>query len=287
MKKPFIILLTLVFSLSLILAGCGSDKETSGDNTSAKTTLEKIKERGKLIAGVKYDVNLFGLKDPKTGEVKGYDIDLMKALAKHIFGDDKDIDDILELVQVNSKTRMELVASGDIDLAAATATITAEREETVDFSNIYFLAGQSLLVPKGSKIKSIEDINADTIVISVKGSTSEQNIREKAPDAKVVLYDDYAQAFTALKSGKGDVLTTDNSILMGMHKQDPNYVLVGGLFTNEPYGMIFREDDDEFREYVNDFLDELKESGELAKIHEEWFGEAPPEDILKENPFLK
>lgn len=275
-------MLAMVFTLSLVLAGCGDDK-----TSSSGSKLDQIKERGKLVVGVKYDVNLFGLKDPKSGDVKGYDIDLMKELAKHIFGDDKKIEDILELKQVNSKTRMELVSSGDIDLASATATITEEREETVDFSNVYFVAGQSLLVKEGSDIKSIDDLDSSTTVISVKGSTSEQNIREKAPDAKVELYDDYAQAFTALKSGKGDALTTDNAILIGMHNQDPSYVLTGGLFTEEPYGMIFNEDDDEFREYVNEFLNDLKESGKLAEIHNKWFGEDPPENILEENPFLK
>ncbi|WLD95490.1 transporter substrate-binding domain-containing protein [Alkalihalobacillus sp. AL-G] len=275
-------MLAMILSFSFLLAACGGDG--SGDVEAG--TLDGIKERGKLVAGVKYDVKLFGLKDPESGDVKGYDIDLMKALAKHIFGEDKDIDEILELVQVNSKTRMEMASSGEIDLASATATITAEREETVDFSNVYFVAGQSLLVKEGSDIKSIEDLGADTTVIAVKGSTSEKNIREKAPDAKVSLYDDYAQAFTALKSGKGDTLTTDNAILAGMHKQDPSYVLTGGLFTEEPYGMIFNSEDDEFREYVNDFLNEMKESGELAEIHKKWFGEAPPENILKENPHL-
>ncbi|WP_114746938.1 transporter substrate-binding domain-containing protein [Falsibacillus pallidus] len=278
-------MLVMLLSVGIVLAACGG-KESSNSNSNA-SKLDQIKDRGKLVAGVKYDVNLFGLKDPKSGDVKGYDIDLMKALAKHIFGKDKKIDDILELKQVNSKTRMELVSSGDIDLASATATITEEREQTVDFGNVYFIAGQSLLVPKDSKIKSVDDLGKDTVVISVKGSTSEQNIKEAAPDAKVTLFDDYAQAFTALKSGKGDVLTTDNAILMGMHKQDPDYVLTGGLFTDEPYGMIFNQDDDEFREYVNDFLNDMKESGELAKIYKKWFGEEPPEDILKENTMLK
>ncbi|HEX7064613.1 MAG TPA: transporter substrate-binding domain-containing protein [Bacillales bacterium] len=285
MKKTVVLMLALVFMLGLALSGCGSsEKANSGGSQS---TLEKIKDRGKMIVGVKYDVKLFGLKDPKSGKIKGYDADLMRALAHHIFGEDKNIEDILEFKQVNSKTRFELTNNGTVDMSSATATITPEREEKVDFSNIYFVAGQSLLVKKGSPIKSIEDLGPDTTVIAVKGSTSEKNIKEKAPDAPVKLFDDYAQAFSALKAGKGDTLTTDNAILLGMHKQNPNFVLTGGLFTSEPYGMIFREDDDEFRKYVNDFLNEIKESGKLAEIYKKWFGEAPPEDILKENTMLK
>ncbi|HET7580763.1 MAG TPA: transporter substrate-binding domain-containing protein [Bacillales bacterium] len=285
MKKSLLMMFVMAFVMGLMLAGCGSSDKTSGGE--AKSTLQKIKDRGKLIAGVKYDVKLFGLKDPKTGKIEGYDADLMRALAKHIFGEDKNIEDILEFKQVNSKTRFELTNNGTVDMSSATATITPDREKKVDFSNIYFVAGQSLLVKKGSPIKSIKDLGPNTTVIAVKGSTSEKNIKEKAPDAPVKLFDDYAQAFSALKAGKGDVLTTDNAILLGMHKEDPNYVLTGGLFTDEPYGMIFRENDDAFRKYVNGFLNDIKKSGKLAEIYKKWFGDAPPKDILKENTMLE
>jgi len=211
MKKILLIMLVIA---TVVIAACGSKT----DNTNSKIaagTLEGIKERGKLIAGVKYDVNLFGLKDPKSGEIQGYEVDLMQELAKHIFGEDKEINDILELKQVSSKTRMELATNGEIDLAAANASSTEEREKIVDFSDSYFLAGQSLLVPKGSDIKSIDDLNAKTTVIAIKGSTSEKTINDSAPDAKVLLFDDNAQAFSALKSGKGDTLIAIMRFLLG------------------------------------------------------------------------
>ena len=72
----------------------------------------------------------------------------------------------------------------------------------MDFTDVYFDAGQSLLVKKGSNIKSIEDLKGKT-VIAAKGSTSAINIREKAPDAKVLEFENYAEAFTALKAGQG------------------------------------------------------------------------------------
>ena len=81
-------------------------------------------------------------------------------------------------------------------------TITEERKKEVDFTDVYFDAGQSLLVKKGSSIKSIDDLKGKT-VIATKGSTSAINIREKAPDAKVLEFENYAEAFTALKAGQG------------------------------------------------------------------------------------
>ena len=279
MKKLLVLFLSVVFVLSFALAACGNNNTADGGN---KSTLDKIKDRGKLIVGVKYDVNLFGLQDPKTGKVEGYDADLARELAKKIFGKDADLSKVLEMKQVNSKTRFDLVNNGTVDIGIATCTINDERKQKNNFSLRYFAAGQSLLVKEGSPIKSIEDLNKDTNVLSVKGSTSEQNIREKAPDAPVQLYDDYAQAFSALKAGKGDVLTTDNAILMGMHKEDPSYVLVGGLFTEEPYGMILKKGDDDFTKYVNDFLKELQKNGTLDQLYNKWFGEDAPDDLLKD-----
>ncbi|AJS60980.1 amino acid ABC transporter substrate-binding protein [Paenibacillus sp. IHBB 10380] len=254
--------LMVLMAAALIFTGCSSKEDT---------TLGAIKERGKIVVGVKYDTKLFGLKDPATGNVEGFDIDIAKALAKKILGDETKI----ELKEVTSKTRIPLLQNGDIDLIIATMTITEERKEQVDFSNVYFKAGQSLLVKSGSDIQSIADLANGTTVLAVKGSTSANNIREKAPDAEVLELENYQDAFTALKAGKGDALTTDNAILLGMQQQDPNYVLVGGTFTDEPYGIAIRKGDNEFVTTVNDLLKELKDTGEYDKLYEQWMGVKP------------
>ncbi|MWV45899.1 transporter substrate-binding domain-containing protein [Paenibacillus sp. HJL G12] len=250
----------------LVFAGCGSKKESAEKGG----TLEAIKARGKVIAGVKYDTKLFGLKDPATGKVEGFDIDIAKALAKKILGDENKV----ELKEVTSKTRIPLLQNGDIDLIVATMTVTEERKQQVDFSDIYFKAGQSLLVKKGSPIQGLQDLKG-VKVLTVKGSTSAKNIREKAPDANVLEFENYQDAFTALKAGQGEVLTTDNAILLGMQQQDPNYVLVGGNFTDEPYGIAIKKGDAEFVKEVNDLLKEMKSSGEYDKLYEQWMGVKP------------
>jgi putative glutamine transport system substrate-binding protein len=113
-----------------------------------------------------------------------------------------------------------MLNNGDIDMIVATMTISEERKKEVDFSDVYFDAGQSLLVKKGSPIKGLEDLKKGTKVLAVKGSTSALNIREKAPDTTVLEFENYTEAFTALKSGQGDALTTDDSILYGMADPD-------------------------------------------------------------------
>ncbi|MCQ6265353.1 glutamate ABC transporter substrate-binding protein [Fictibacillus sp. WQ 8-8] len=263
-KKSWLLAIILVLVISM-LSACGSDK-TGGES---KDTLSAIKKRGKLVVGVKYDTNLFGYKDPSSGKVEGFDIDIAKALAKKIFGDEKK----LELKEVTSKTRVQMLKNGDIDAIIATMTITEDRKKEVNFSDVYFKAGQSLLVKKGSKIQGIDDVKKGTKVLAVKGSTSVQNIKDKSPDAQVLEFENYAEAFTALKAGKGDALTTDNSILYGMADQDSNYQLVGQPFTDEPYGIALNKGDDKFTKYVNKFLKELKDSGEYDKIKSRWIKE--------------
>nr|WP_146550672.1 MULTISPECIES: transporter substrate-binding domain-containing protein [Rummeliibacillus] len=266
-KKGLLTVLLLAMLSVLVLSACGS-KDSSGDQSkeSGKNALEAIKEKDKIVFGVKNDTRLFGLKDPKTGNIEGFDIDIAKEIAKIILGDESKA----EFKEVTSKTRIPLLQKGDIDAIVATMTITEERKKEVDFSDVYFEAGQALLVKKGSPIKSIDDIKKGTKVLAVKGSTSAVNIREKAPDATVLEFENYAEAFTALKAGQGDTLTTDNAILYGMVDEDPNYQVVGDIFTDEPYGIAVKKDSPELVQAINDALKELKDNGKYDELYKKW-----------------
>lgn len=266
-KKFFMLLLIAALSV-FALAACGGDDEDKTTTTSGESSskLEAIKSADKIVWGVKNDTKLFGLKNPSTGEVEGFDIDIAKEITKIILGDETKV----EFKEVTSKTRIPMLNNGDIDGIIATMTITEDRKKEVDFSEVYFEAGQSLLVKKGSPIQSIEDLEASTKVIAVKGSTSAINIREKAPEAQVLEFENYAEAFTALKAGQGDTLTTDNSILYGMATEDSNFELVGGIFTDEPYGIAMKKGGDDFVTAVNDALAELKENGKYDEIYNKW-----------------
>ncbi len=274
-SRKLMLLLAVFISVFMVLSGCGKkdesakDEPAKGETPGTSSTVAKIKERGKLVVGVKYDTNLFGLKDPASGKVEGFDIDIAKQIAKKILGDENKI----ELVEVTSKTRIPMLNNGDIDMIVATMTITEERKKQVDFSDVYFAAGQSLLVKKGSTIKSIADIKEGTKVLGVKGSTSVINIKEKAPKCTVLEFENYSEAFVALKAGQGDTLTTDNSILYGMQKQDANYEVVGGTFTDEPYGIAVKKDEKALADEVNGTLKDLKASGEYDTIYKKWIGE--------------
>lgn len=269
-KKNWFMLM-LVAAFMLVLAACGSDDSegegtTGSEGNSSASALEKVKSNDKIVWGVKNDTKLFGLKNPSTGEVEGSDIDLAKEITAIILGDASKA----EFKEVTSKTRIPMLNNGEIDAIIATMTISEERKKEVDFTDVYFEAGQSLLVKKDSPIKSIEDLDASTKVIAVKGSTSALNIREKAPEAQVLEMENYAEAFTALKAGQGDALTTDDSILYGMASEDNNYHLVGGQFTEEPYGIAMKKGSDDLVKAINDALAELKENGKYDAIYDKW-----------------
>ncbi|MGE6379598.1 transporter substrate-binding domain-containing protein [Peribacillus muralis] len=269
-KKKWVKLSLLSLLAVILLAGCSSGKDSDkgkegGSKNKDTDVLTQVKDKDEIVFGVKNDTRLFGLKNPSTGDVEGFDIDIAKALAAEVLGDENKV----KFKEVTSKTRMALLNNGDIDAIVATMTITEDRKKEVDFTDVYFDAGQSLLVKKGSDIKGIDSLKGKK-VLAVKGSTSSINIREKAPDAQVLEFENYSEAFAALKSGQGDALTTDDSILYGMADEDPSYELVGGTFTDEPYGIAVKKGNADFVAELNKALKALKDSGKYDEIHDKW-----------------
>ncbi|MDB5040858.1 MAG: amino acid transporter substrate-binding protein family [Candidatus Eremiobacteraeota bacterium] len=261
----------LTLTATLVL-GSSVASRAADDNS-----LDAIKKRGTIKIGVKYDAPPFGSLNPQTNAVTGFDVDIARAIAKKIFGSP----DKVELVQVKSDNRIPLVQNGDIDAFVATATITPARMKTIDFSNVYYRAGQSLLVKKGSAVKSYRDLDGKS-VCSVQGTTPEQTIRRLVPKANVVTFETYPECLTALRGGRVDAVTTDNVILGGFEAQDPTQLeLVGGLFTFEPYGIGIRKGNTTLARAINDTLADLKKSGEYAKLHQQWLKRSVPADFDK------
>jgi aspartate/glutamate/glutamine transport system substrate-binding protein len=261
MKKKFW-LFPLMFGI-LFLTGCGQ-------KVNDQSVLNNVQQTKTITWGVKGDVKLFGLIDVKDGEQKGFDVDMAKHITKHILGPAGKA----EFVTTTSQSRIPLLKNGNVDAVIATMSITPERKKVISFSNSYFDAGQSLLVPKNSTIKSTKDLNGKT-VIGVVGANSVQNIKKVAPKAKVIELQDYAQAMNALKSHQGDALTTDNGILFGLAVQNPGYEVRGGTFTVEPYGVAVNKGQTSFTRAVDKAVLEMQHSGEYNRLIKKWFGDVP------------
>src|SRR5688500_228514 len=169
-----------------LLAACGANQSGAPSSIATATTsqatafpatsyMSKIVQRGKLIAGVKQDQPLFGLLNPRTNQIEGFDVDVVKEITKALFGMAKNQDPFpnrLELRGVTSAQRIPLLQEQAVDIIAATMTINDERKQQIDFSDVYYMAGQSLLVKKESTLTKIQDMDkADQTVCSAQGST--------------------------------------------------------------------------------------------------------------------
>lgn len=232
----------------------------------AQGTLAKIKERGKLLAGVKLDTPPFGSLDDKN-EPAGFDIDLVRKIAARIGVP-------VELVKVTSATRIPLLVSGNVDLVAASMTHTRERDKAIDFSITYYTGGQSLMVPKASTVTGIKDLGGKQVAVQ-QGTTLEKNIAAAAPAAKIVAFRDYNAAWLALAQGRADAFTGSLNVLQGFLKDNPNFKIVGDLFSVEPFGVGVRQGDSELRDEINFAIQDLWTSGEYAALYRKWFNTDP------------
>ena len=251
-------ILTLLVALCLIMSVAA---------VASAGKLDEIKERGKLIVGVKDAVVPFGFVDENTNQLVGFDIDICRYIAEQLGVD-------IEILPVTSATRIPMVAQGQVDLVAATMTHKFERDDVIDFSITYFMDGQKILVAKDSGITSAADLDGMKVG-SAQGSTSEKNIAEAVPGVTVVSFDGYPQAFLALKQGKVAAVTTDSTILLGLKNSDENpdnWEIVGEFISAEPYGLGLPENDSDFRDFVNKCLADMWLSGKYQEVYNKWFG---------------
>ncbi|MGO2952048.1 MAG: transporter substrate-binding domain-containing protein [Lactobacillus sp.] len=249
----------LVSLLALFMAGCGKPRGNE---------YQQIVKTKTITWGIKTDTRLFGLLSVKSGKEEGFELDLARAMTKQMLGPTGQA----KFVQTTAKTKIPLLLSRSVDVVLATMTITPARQKIVAFTHPYFAAGQSILVKDSSPIKGIKSLNRRGIVVlAVKGTTAVDNMKKFAPKARVQEYDDYVQAFAALKSGQGDAMTTDNGILAGIASENRGYHLAGKTFTDEPYGMALNKHQLDLRNALNKSLAVLKQNGTYRRLVEKWF----------------
>ena len=288
-------LLTLLAALALVLgtlvaAGCGDDDDDDGGGGGepageakqfpANTTMGKILDRGEITIGVKFDVPPFGFKNPLTNEVEGFDVDIGRFIAEELGVEPKFIEAI-------SDNRIPFLEKGTVDLILSTMTINAERDTEIDFSQPYYIAQGRILVPKGSDIKGLEDLGGNKVCTAL-GSTYEETIRERAPDADLQLVDLYSECLELLQTDAIDAISTDDVILTGMIIQDDSLQMVGNRLTVEPYGVGIKEGDKGMQRFVDSVLRKIEEDGRWEETYQKWVGrhldrqEQPPTMTLQE-----
>ncbi|GAA2108244.1 glutamate ABC transporter substrate-binding protein [Microlunatus panaciterrae] len=241
----------------------------------AGSTMRKIQQRGRLIAGVSADTYLLGSRNPLSGRIEGFDIDLVKAVAKAIFGDEN----AYELKVITAAQRIGALQDGTVDIVARNMTINCDRWTQIAFSTEYYRSGQKFLVRRGSKAKSITDLSGQK-VCAPKGTSSMDNLIKLAPKAIPVGADTHTGCLVMFQQGDVTAITGDDTVLAGLAAQDP-YAEVPAqkAFTAEPYGIGVNKEQVDLVRFINQVLERMRTDGEWTRIYNTWLsgplGKAP------------
>jgi polar amino acid transport system substrate-binding protein len=231
------------------------------------STMAAIAGRGRLIVGVDQNTNLFGYRNPSSGQLEGFDIDVAREIARAIFGDPDP--DLIDLRVYEADQRVQALKSGQVDLVVRTFSITCARKEEVAFSTTYFVANQRILAVKGSGIESAADL-AGKRVCAVRGTTSLPALSGLDPRPRVFAVNNWTDCLVMLQQAQVDAISTDDSVLWGLKMQDPNADLVGGSLGLEPYGIGINKEHTDLVQFVNGVLDQMRADGTWERLYDKW-----------------
>ncbi len=265
MKKVLsaLLILCLVFTL----AACSSSTDKKDTATTTDGSLDAVVKAGVLRVGVKEDVPNFGLRNTATGEIEGFEIDIVKLLAKEILGDEK----AYELTPVTAKTRGPLLDNGEVDLIIATFTITDERKLTYNFSTPYYEDAVGLLVKKAAGFKGLADMNGKVIGVA-QSATSKDAVQKSADELGITVsfseYATYPEIKAALDSGRVDAFCVDGSILGGY--VDDSTMILPDRFSPQQYGVTSKLDNIALTEAVDGYINGWLEDGTIEGLITKW-----------------
>lgn len=261
------------------------EQPTAGKMPSG-STMRTIQDRGRLIAGVSADTYLLGSRNPLNGKIEGFDIDMVKAITKAIFGDENRY----ELKVITAAQRIPALENGDVDIVARNMTISCDRWKQIAFSSEYYGSGQKILVRRGSKAKTLADLSGQK-VCAPNATSSMDNLKKLNPKAIPVGSDSHTGCLVLFQSGAVAAITGDDTVLAGLAAQDP-YAMVPdqNAFTAEPYGIGVNADDVDLVRFVNQVLAGMRSDGDWTRIYNRWLRDAlgpapaPPKAVYGRNP---
>ena len=239
------------------------------------STMERIKERGKLVVAEALDAPLLSQQNPTDPDsVEGFDADLAKLLAIYILGEPN-----VEIVPPATETREAMLQNDTVDVVFNTYTITPERAEQVSFAGPYFESGLAVAVKSDNDdIKGIEDLDGKEVIVGA-NTPAVTAVPEQAPTANVTAFATDPAAVQALLQGRGDAYVQDYTLLASNAANDSALKVVGTPFTKEPYGIGLKHGDDEFKSFINDWLLAIQESGHWSEAWKTTLGTVTDSDV--------
>jgi general L-amino acid transport system substrate-binding protein len=240
---------TLAYALAVTLTVASVSYTVFAQQPGSR--LDAVRARGRLICGVSGATPGFSFPDPTSGRMVGFDAEFCNAVAAFI-----DVPSV-EYVNLTSANRIPAVVAGSVDVVFRTTTQTITRDDQVDFGPVTFFDGQRLLVRSTSRIRGLQDLNGARICVH-SGTTSERNItdqlRQRGFRFQLITFQEAAQAFNGLATGRCDVFTTDASQLTAFRSTAPNpadFMVVGREFSDEPLAPMYQENDSRWADAVN------------------------------------
>ncbi|WP_456844911.1 glutamate ABC transporter substrate-binding protein, partial [Cellulomonas sp. P5_C6] len=253
---------------------CDDATTSYAPDGGAAPTVDAIRSRGALVVGVSADTLLMGARNPLSGQIEGFDIDVLHAISAAIFDGDPNR---LQFRVITSAQRLDVLTNHEVDLVARTFTMNCERWDSIAFSAEYLHAGQKVLVTRDSAATGIDDL-AGKRVCAPDGTTTLERLQTTYPDVTAVSAPTHTGCLVLFQQGKVDAITGDDTILAGFAAQDPYAKVVGDAFSDEPYGIGVAADQVDLVRFVNGVLDQMKTDGTWAANYDRWLhalGPAP------------
>jgi polar amino acid transport system substrate-binding protein len=235
------------------------------------STMAAIQARGRLVVGVDQNTYLFGFRNPFTGALEGFDIDIAREVARDLFGDP----DRITYQVLTSAQRIPALQAGDVDLVVRTMTVTCDRLQQVGFSGVYYQAAQRVLARTDTGITGASTLGGKR-VCATQGSTSISTLLALPSAPQVVSVADWTDCLVLVQQGQADAVSTDDSILAGLKTQDPYLQVVGDALSPEPYGIGVKLESTDLQRYVNGVLDRVRADGTWAGIYARWLSSLGP-----------
>ena len=232
-------------------------------------TLQDVKARGRLIAGVRTDLPPFGFVD-KKGMNRGFDIDIAQSLAEELLGKDNAV----EFVPVTPANGIGFLNTKKIDVLLGGRVMTESHKELIDYSVPYFISGYLILARDDSTITKYQDL-AGKNVGTILGSTGDSAIKELVPKAKRIVFKRHSEAIRALKDRYVDAFVDPAMVIIHFQRRNPKFKIAGFQpFGSVSYGIGVRKGEKEWLGFVNATLTKMKETGQYQRLSEKWFAEA-------------
>lgn len=231
--------------------------------------MDTLESRGRIVAGVSFDIPGMGYRDPRTGAIGGFEADLARAIAEKLFG----AADRIDFVQVTDEGRIATLQDGHADVVLSQLTITPDRAEQVDFSIPYWVTREALLVPKGSSIKGLDDLAGKRIAVTA-GSISLRRMRASLPSlpgATLALTPLSSGNLEAVAKGEADAASNDliNLTMMraaSAHPDRYDIIDIGDRFDEKPFGAAVKKGRRALVERLNEAIAALRADGAIDRL---------------------